>query len=567
MTDVGELVVRIKADVAQLEREMRRANTVVQQNTAGMSASLNSLQGQFAGLAAAVGVSALVAFGKTAFEAADHINDLAQRTGFLGSTLSALETPLKQGGSNLDEFAASINRMNNLVGEAAKGTNQEAVKAFDSLGLSVKRLAALSPEQQFYQIAAALGNVKSQAELTEKGMNIFGRSFATLIPIIKDSKGDVAAFADEAKRLGNALTDDDLKRIDDLGDRWTAALEKMRRRILEVVPLLEKLASVPDYVQAAFVDIPYQAGQAIGGKLRGTPSPVSTERPATVSVATFIGKDQYGPAYQPPSAKGDNKQLLGMKAAEEQAKKYAEAKKTLDEYNLSLQRQNTILGQTPREQAALEAGYKTEDLARKAGIKDASAQIAANEALARTNYDLAQSMQEAARFQQILHDKLSQTLTDIAFKAGSASQAFAGLTQAIAEAAFQKKIAGPISDALIGTGGSKGLLDGALGFVGKQLGGFFADGGSPPVGMPSVVGERGPEIFVPQTAGTIIPNNKFGGTTVVVHQTIALNPGATEQTVAQLRTLIPAIKAETAASVFAAMQQGGGASKLIGARN
>jgi hypothetical protein len=33
----------------------------------------------------------------------------------------------------------------------------------------------------------------------------------------------------------------------------------------------------------------------------------------------------------------------------------------------------------------------------------------------------------------------------------------------------------------------------------------FADGGIPPVGRPSLVGERGPELFVPRTTGTIIP--------------------------------------------------------------
>ena len=39
----------------------------------------------------------------------------------------------------------------------------------------------------------------------------------------------------------------------------------------------------------------------------------------------------------------------------------------------------------------------------------------------------------------------------------------------------------------------------------------FADGGSPPVGMASMVGERGPEMFVPSQSGTIIPNHKLGG--------------------------------------------------------
>ncbi len=43
------------------------------------------------------------------------------------------------------------------------------------------------------------------------------------------------------------------------------------------------------------------------------------------------------------------------------------------------------------------------------------------------------------------------------------------------------------------------------------LGGFFADGGVPPVGKPSIVGEKGPELFVPHVSGTVIPNGEFGG--------------------------------------------------------
>ena len=44
----------------------------------------------------------------------------------------------------------------------------------------------------------------------------------------------------------------------------------------------------------------------------------------------------------------------------------------------------------------------------------------------------------------------------------------------------------------------------------------FANGGRPPVGKASIVGERGPELFVPDRAGTIIPNNQLGGGTSIV---------------------------------------------------
>ena len=40
----------------------------------------------------------------------------------------------------------------------------------------------------------------------------------------------------------------------------------------------------------------------------------------------------------------------------------------------------------------------------------------------------------------------------------------------------------------------------------------FADGGIPPVGKPSIVGEEGPEIFIPQERGLVLPNDIFEAT-------------------------------------------------------
>ena len=80
----------------------------------------------------------------------------------------------------------------------------------------------------------------------------------------------------------------------------------------------------------------------------------------------------------------------------------------------------------------------------------------------------------------------------------------------IAGSVFRK-----ISDALLDFGVSMALsnlpIPGAKKFFG------FANGGRPPKGRPSIVGERGPELFVPDSAGTIIPNHEMGGANVVVN--------------------------------------------------
>jgi hypothetical protein len=53
-----------------------------------------------------------------------------------------------------------------------------------------------------------------------------------------------------------------------------------------------------------------------------------------------------------------------------------------------------------------------------------------------------------------------------------------------------------------------GAIAFGMGLLNKIKG--FEKGGRPPVGRPSIVGEKGAELFVPDQAGTIVPNDKLG---------------------------------------------------------
>ena len=57
----------------------------------------------------------------------------------------------------------------------------------------------------------------------------------------------------------------------------------------------------------------------------------------------------------------------------------------------------------------------------------------------------------------------------------------------------------------------------------------FANGGRPPVGRASLVGEKGAELFVPDRAGTIIPNNKLGGITNNIVINVSMDGGVDAQ--------------------------------------
>jgi hypothetical protein len=81
----------------------------------------------------------------------------------------------------------------------------------------------------------------------------------------------------------------------------------------------------------------------------------------------------------------------------------------------------------------------------------------------------------------------------------------------------------------------------------------YAGGGDPPVGVPSIVGENGPELFVPKTAGTVIPNDALGGGSVTIHQTLNFGPGVDR---AMVRTMVQQAKAETIATIQQMNQHG-----------
>jgi len=102
---------------------------------------------------------------------------------------------------------------------------------------------------------------------------------------------------------------------------------------------------------------------------------------------------------------------------------------------------------------------------------------------------------------------------------------FIDMAAQMAAAQIQKGFLGLFSNAFSGGLFSGGGLAGAnnIAFGSQNLrintaSNFpgFADGGRPPVGRASIVGERGPELFVPDRAGTIIPNNAMGGAMNVV---------------------------------------------------
>ncbi len=103
--------------------------------------------------------------------------------------------------------------------------------------------------------------------------------------------------------------------------------------------------------------------------------------------------------------------------------------------------------------------------------------------------------------------------------AQSFGDAMKGIIQAVIDELFRlfvvQQIVGFVSNALGGvfgvpSGASPSGANSILG-LGARGGAAGATGGYPAPGKPVMVGERGPELFVPTSSGKIIPNHRMGG--------------------------------------------------------
>lgn len=116
-----------------------------------------------------------------------------------------------------------------------------------------------------------------------------------------------------------------------------------------------------------------------------------------------------------------------------------------------------------------------------------------------------------------------------------------------------------------GTGflGSLGGLLGSGGGSGVGSGFTFAEGGRPPVGRASLVGEKGPELFVPDTAGRIITAGDTAealqgmGGSQTVHQNLNFSLGVVPTVRAEMQKLLPQIAEAGAARAQTLRQRGG----------
>jgi lambda family phage tail tape measure protein len=208
-----------------------------------LSSTAASLAKTFA--AGFIGFQAVQAVGQFAMSivnAADDMNDMATKTGLTVEQLSELDYAAKTSGSSIEEVTSAMAKLAVKATDAATGSKSAKI-AFEALGISVTDSSGRMKTQLqlFEEVADALNQISDPTLKAAMSVELFGKSGANLLPLIKDMQ----SARKEARELGITVSSDFAKASDEFNDNVTkmsALSSSLAKTILnQVIPALNSM--------------------------------------------------------------------------------------------------------------------------------------------------------------------------------------------------------------------------------------------------------------------------------------------------------------------------------------
>lgn len=600
----ASLTIDLNAKLASFERDLGRMAHVAERNAQQMQAAFARVGSALALIGGSVAGAGFGAIFKQAIDSAAALDDLAEKTGASVEELSKLERVARIDGTSIDVLQTALVQLTKRLNETGE-TGENAERALRQLGLKAADLRQLDTGVALKQIADQLARFQDGAGKTAVAIDLLGRSGAEALPYLKDlatfgeqSVTVTAQQAAESEKLANSMRE------------LSAHMQDFARSIsLQVVPSLNAMIEKMALARRAGAGI---LDSLVAG-FRGSGVESRTTEEIRARITELLSRDKntsFGGLF------GFLKRGRGEAAEAELAVLQAELQRRLAEASEAAIPPPPPAGALPqlfgRGGEARAAGGKPVDQfrAQKEAVEAIHAQaIAAAEAdqeiqKLRDHYTdivepAAKVMREMREFEAIapalgLSADEIERIRDVFRDRIDAEQFGNKLKDITEEAKKQKDIAEDLGltfssafeDAIV-AGKSfgdvlrsiaqdvlklfvrKSITEPAGNFLtdlfGKIFGGGKAMGGPVSAGTPYLVGERGPELFVPRTSGTIVPNGGVGG--VTLQQTVTIDArGADAGVEARIRRAMREAQESTLAAVQTLANRGGSFASAVGRR-
>lgn len=243
---------------------------------------------------------------------------------------------------------------------------------------------------------------------------------------------------------------------------------------------------------------------------------------------------------------------------------YAKATEKVDTYGQSLDRQAEAIRRQIDPLYAYEAELKTlNELLDTGRLNHDEYAEAANQAWERVN----KTQKQTDDIARDLGLTFESAFEDAIVRGEKLRGVLGGIARDLARVILRQTVTTPLLGMI--SGGISSLFGGTtVPIAGDPTGGlgpkFLAEGGPAVAGRPYVVGEDGPELFVPHTSGTVVPNGQAPGSNVIVNQTVNISTGVAQTVRAEIAAMLPRIKRETVDAVADARMRGGSFAAAMG---
>lgn len=221
MNDLN-LKIKIGSDSKQAEASVGRVNAALK----GLETSSQKLNGMLSGMGVALSVSGFAAFVKSGIDAADALNDLADRSGIAIEKLAGLEYAVKIGDTSMESFIGASNKLSINISKNAED--------FAKLGITAKE-----PVDAFKQLADVFSSTEDPQQRAAVGAAALGKSYAEMAPLLMMGAKGIQELIDtgrehnpvtaEQARLAGEFND----KLGELSNRSVGFRSKLSTGVLE----------------------------------------------------------------------------------------------------------------------------------------------------------------------------------------------------------------------------------------------------------------------------------------------------------------------------------------------
>jgi hypothetical protein len=536
----------------------QRAFRSVGRGLSKVKSSVLSVQGAVAALGAGLALR----------EFAQQIDELAKQSGMLGLTvnqLQQLQFAASQTGVTTAELNKGLERFSRSISEASTGIGV-GKRSFEALGVTLAKSdgSLKSTDELLAEVADRFAQVKDPADRVRIAIDLFGRAGGGMVNTLKDGSAGLKALGADFNAVTIQLTGPQAAAVEeanDLFDKLGRTFASIGQQITSF--LLPALAGIAEMLTVQLL-------KAFSASTAGLRSFLNE----FVSLSNeFLGTDMAQFTFGVELEKQLNRIVFnlenannGVQMLEDGTKRItvpiAQAAESMSVFDRTTE--STATNLTDLVQAAIKA---KEAISAKTDVL-LTIPVAAKPAVLSLSQmtDILLSMEPAIDDVDKSVDKMAMTMEDAKLRgvnnlenalvslvtgATTAKDAFKDMARSIladlARIMIQQQITLPLAQSM-----------------GFNVSGARAMGGPVTSGRPYLVGERGPELFVPNRNGGIVPNHQMSGGGVTVNQTINLSTGVSDTVRAEVLNMLPQIQNATTAAVLDTRRRGGGFATAFG---